>query len=426
VRCTLRERFLGREDVDDVAAELRLLAQRHATRPGRHRPDSMHTVRAAPGTCPDDPRRRDLARDGVRPAAQRCRGSAGVRAQQRRAVPVARVAGVRSEGSPFERLVADVAAREQVTGLGAIRPCLPAEATALLRLLRGAESGPPGSRHRARSLLLGLGLSGAVPCQDAVERAQAVRDGVHRRRGHHEESEDADQDHQRNAGPDSERADQRGRDEVADDAAALPHGVETAARGGQIGGHVDQSADGEGDRTEPDADPTVCLDAVRVPHQPEGKSDEDERHHDADPAEGPGHDRVDDVTGGAGQSPPLAGPDDHGEAEQSEGQTVPTVRRVELTGTATDPAGGAADNMSAPIQIPRTIRTGSARLRVPARPLRAALRGAPPDPRLSVRGRVAEAGRPGEDVRVAMIMHATGGLRAGAGSAGVCRRQCNP
>src|SRR5450756_641580 len=76
-----------------------------------------------------------------------------------------------------------------------------------------------------------------------------------------------------------------------------------------------------------------------------------------------------------------------------------------------------------PIQIPRTTRTGKARLRAPARPLRARPRAPPPAPRLPVRARVAEAGRPGEDVRVAMIMHGTGGRTARAGPERVCLRE---
>src|SRR3954452_6565907 len=108
---------------------------------------------------------------------------------------------------------------------------------------------------------------------------------------------------------------------------------------------MDQARGRDAEGGEPDRDAVGGLDEVRVPQEPDAEAEEDEWEHERDPAEGPGDHRMHQAAELTGQSPPLPGRDDDGQADEEQAEAVAAVRGVEVAGAGADPPGSPTGDM---------------------------------------------------------------------------------
>ena len=91
----------------------------------------------------------------------------------------------------------------------------------------------------------------------------------------------------------------------------------------------DLAEDADDERGQADDDAAVGLGLLRVPDEAYGDDAEQYRHEQVEPAEGAGHQHLDEIADRAAQVRPGAGGDDQREAEQQQREAVLAVRRVE-------------------------------------------------------------------------------------------------
>lgn len=186
-----------------------------------------------------------------------------------------------------------------------------------------------------------LGLRGVVGRLDdaeaGAEDAQPLRDRVDRGGGDDEQPEEREQ-HQHGDGEDLAHHEDEGLGRgPADQTAGVLHGLAAVAAARGAAGDVDLAQDADDERGEADADPAVGLGLLRVEDEPHRDRAEQQRDQQVEPAEGPGHQHLDQVTDRAAEVGPGARGDDQREAEQEQREPVLAVGRVEALGAAPYP-----------------------------------------------------------------------------------------
>ncbi len=165
------------------------------------------------------------------------------------------------------------------------------------------------------------------------EQPQPLRDGVDRGRRDDQQPEDRHQHEQRYGQDVAHRVRQRGRRSPADEAAGVPYGLHAVGAGGRTAGHVDLAEHADDERGQADHDAAVGLGLLGMADEPYGDDREQYRHEQVEPAEGTGHQHLDEIADGAAQVRPGSGGDDQREAEQQQRDSVLAMRRVEVLRT---------------------------------------------------------------------------------------------
>ncbi len=163
-----------------------------------------------------------------------------------------------------------------------------------------------------------------------AEQPQPLGDRVDGRGRDDQQPEDREQ-HQQGYGEDlAHGVRQRGRHRPADEAAGVPYGLHAVAAGGRAARDVDLAEHADDERREADHDPAVGLGLLGVADEAHTDHREQYRHEQVEPAEGAGHQDLDEVADRAAQIGPGAGGDDQREAEQQQRHAVLAVGRVQV------------------------------------------------------------------------------------------------
>lgn len=178
----------------------------------------------------------------------------------------------------------------------------------------------------AGELLLRVALDEAEPLP---EQSQPLRDRVDGRRRDDQQTEDREQDQERYGEDVAHGVGQRGGRAPADEAAGVPYRLHAVAARGRPAGDVDLPEHADDERGQTDHDAPVGLGLLGVPDEADRDGGEEYRHEQVEPAEGAGHQHLDEVTDGSAQVRPGARRDDQRETEQQKRDAVLAMRRVE-------------------------------------------------------------------------------------------------
>ena len=171
-----------------------------------------------------------------------------------------------------------------------------------------------------------------------AQRSETLGDGVDRGGGDNKDTEDQEHDQPQVGQPDPDGGHDRSGDQPADPASGRTQRLGPVTRAGRALGQRPDPARGGQQDPGPDRQPTSGGALVRVAEYAQRGPEQEQRDHDVQGPDGPGHDGGDEAGQPAVDREPGDSGDDDRQGEQQQADPVAAVRRIEVAGAAPERA----------------------------------------------------------------------------------------